>query len=503
MKTKLFALFAIAWIVISCNLPLFTTETHQPAIESQSPAETTPSPTSSTTSTPITQVPSSQVGMGTGPWWILASMDKIWAVNNDGWGLTTVVEESFVNINSLSALIAPSGGHLAYIHVSDPTTFTGLELKLLSLPDGNIQTIAPLTSPSTEPSAGSTPGDPALEAIRAITEPVSMDWSADGTQLAFVGAMDGPAADVYVYRLEDGSITRLTHNTANAIHPLWSPDGTHIVFTTALGFGTGAGHPIEGIWIVDVTSGEVSALPFASTNGMPEIIGWLSQDTILMDTWVISCGNSRLITYNITTSDTPTLWQDCYDPDSFGFDPASGVIAMGIPSDLSSYNSDHTTGVLLINGHTGQRKWLNNGEDFSVSFSPVNQEFLAAGDTQVQVITPGGEVVDTLPVPEDFYPFTGRKRPILSEGGQYWAIAGSHFALSAPVGAWAGSTVGNSVAQIFADDIYQISWIPNQADLLLDTALGIYFASTPGLVPELVSTTNELNNTYLAGWMMP
>ncbi|HKZ24582.1 MAG TPA: hypothetical protein VJ398_02195, partial [Acidimicrobiia bacterium] len=84
--------------------------------------------------------------------------------------------------------------------------------------------------------------------MRTIVDVSSMAWSPDGRQLAFMGLMEGPTADLYLYSLEDGQIRWLSSGPAHAIRPSWSPDGDYIVHHGVLGMGTGAGFSVTGAW---------------------------------------------------------------------------------------------------------------------------------------------------------------------------------------------------------------------------------------------------------------
>ena len=62
--------------------------------------------------------------------------------------------------------------------------------------------------------------------IAVLYDPV---WSPDGQYLAFVGTIDGPSSDLYVYDTKTNEITRLTTGENQAVDPEWSPDGAWIV----------------------------------------------------------------------------------------------------------------------------------------------------------------------------------------------------------------------------------------------------------------------------------
>ena len=54
-------------------------------------------------------------------------------------------------------------------------------------------------------------------------------WSPDDTRLAFVGGTDD-ALDIYVMRADGTDVIQLTDDAAFDTFPIWSPDGTTILF---------------------------------------------------------------------------------------------------------------------------------------------------------------------------------------------------------------------------------------------------------------------------------
>jgi len=57
------------------------------------------------------------------------------------------------------------------------------------------------------------------------------DYSPDGKQLVFCHDMSG-AIEVYVINADGTGLTQVTHDGTENIFPRWSPDGTHILFST-------------------------------------------------------------------------------------------------------------------------------------------------------------------------------------------------------------------------------------------------------------------------------
>jgi Tol biopolymer transport system component len=56
-------------------------------------------------------------------------------------------------------------------------------------------------------------------------------WSPDGERMAMIGLMDG-WSDIYIVELEDGALTRLTHDPYDERDPDWSPAGSVLAFSS-------------------------------------------------------------------------------------------------------------------------------------------------------------------------------------------------------------------------------------------------------------------------------
>lgn len=244
-----------------------------------------------------------------GPWLLMETDQGLWAANPDGSGLAQLTNVDFWH-GDLQDAIQPGGSQVVFI-TPGGFDFHQMTLNVLSLPDGQVTKVTALTSPETETYADAGPGDPGFEALRAVGEQRSYAWSPDGTRLAFVGVMDGPSAELYLYDAASAQIKRVSQDDAHNYRPSWAPDGNYLLYLGADAFGTGAGFDTTGVWSVYGDGTNVTWL-YVPEGGAEELVGWLDNTTAVLDTWNPACGSERLRLYDIVTSNKVMLNEDCF-----------------------------------------------------------------------------------------------------------------------------------------------------------------------------------------------
>ena len=213
--------------------------------------------------------------------------------------------------------------------MGDTGTAGHLQLYLLSLPDGKIQPITALTNARTEPGPDAMPGDPPMEASRAMTDlDSSLEWSPDGSVLAFIGAQAGSSADLYTYTLDTGKVAHLTDGPSQAFRPSWSPLGTYIVHFGATTFGTGAGYAVTGAWAVPANGSAVIDL-YKPPSGDQVLVGWLSDDDFVVYSWTPVCGPQDLRVFHIPDKSEEQLVDGCFSGAAVALDGSVLVAAGG------------------------------------------------------------------------------------------------------------------------------------------------------------------------------
>ncbi len=295
-----------------------------PALQTSTPLPPeTPTRTAVGTSTPSLEpaatLPAS-LSAG-GPWVLILNQDGIWAANEDGAVLTRLTQDVV-----LYRTVAVSGRWVAYVTdvEAEPSPMSGgLTLKVLSLPEGEAQTVTGLQIPHVTSDSSEDLQFAALQVYRAVvSEGGGLAWSPDGTKLAFVSGHNGTSADVYVYSRDTGQITRLTDSPGNAYQLSWSPDGQYIFFTSASNFGTGAGYAMVGTWAARADGTGVRSLyELDPRSGSEVLVDWVSADTALVHSWRPDCSGLNLRRVNVASGEVQVVWPDyfnqvIYNPDT-------------------------------------------------------------------------------------------------------------------------------------------------------------------------------------------
>lgn len=310
------------------------TATATPTATATATATQTPTPTRTATATPsrtLTPLPTLAARAPDGPWMWLSTDQGLWVAAPDGSTLTRLESGRPVAPDDFARGAAPSGGYVAYV-VADGASPGGLELRILQLPE--VKTIAaiPLLSAQTQPALEARPGSALAEGLRAIREQDGLAWSPDGRTLAFTAMRDQPAADLYLYALDGGEITRVESLPSHAFNPAWSPDGRFLVFFSANNFGQGKGVSMDGAWVLSVDAGKLHRL-YRPGGGGEVLVGWKSPHTFLVYSWDSICQATNLRFIDAETRGVAWLYTRCFS--SAGLDPETGSVLFSIQTGVA------------------------------------------------------------------------------------------------------------------------------------------------------------------------
>jgi hypothetical protein len=247
-----------------------------------------------------------------GPWLLMETNQGLWAANSDGSGLTQLTDVDYTDIHfydsNLMMAVQPVGNQFVFLSPATTYDFHNMTLNLLSLPDGTITKITDLTSPETETYVETEMYEP----VMAIRRSHSYAWSPDGTRLAFVGLMDGPSAEVYLYDVASGDITRVSFDDDQDYWVSWSPDGNTLLYFGAKTFGTGGGFDTTSVWYAQGDGTDASLL-YVPEDDNVEVVGWLDNKTVVLDTWSMHCEHdSNLRLYDLISKHVTMLNEDCF-----------------------------------------------------------------------------------------------------------------------------------------------------------------------------------------------
>lgn len=292
-----------------------------------------------------------------------------------------------------------------------------------------------LTGPLSQPGVDSMPGDPAFEATRAMESSASLAWSPDGQKLAFVAALDGDSADVYLFDRQDESVTRLSDETGHASGLHWSADGQWIEYVSVESFGTGAGFSMDGLWIVDMEQGQNRLLEEVESAG-EDFIAWTGNTTFLINSWGPACESYNLREVDAFSLEQRVLVEGCFSGVAFNPEQQSGMLAVTtFNEEFCSCGGALMPGLYTFGTHLPLKKFIEL-EAYSIGFIPEAQLFTVYSDEGLQdIFDSSGAAVK---IPDEV---RGLK-PSPSPKGEYWAWASYH---SGKTGLWITGNNANPI----------------------------------------------------------
>jgi hypothetical protein len=512
----LVGIIIVAAVLLSGAVPTpwFATPTPTPTI-TPTPTDTpTPSPTVRPTSTRITfntytprpthtpyptltprlksptPTPPSASGLlqPNGPWLLSKDESNLYRIQVQQ--TDKINNEPVLAPYNLTDMIAPSGGRIAFITSSDPNQMRGLKLIIYDVARMKVENVIAITSTKTEPGPNALPGDPAVEAIRAITVAPGLAWSPNGRQLAFIGVIDGPSSDLYLYSVDTQKVTRLSDGPSQAFGPSWSPDGKYITQFGASSFGTGAGFSMLGAWATRADNSGSIELYQPKSNG--EVgLGWANANTYLVYSFNAMCGHHNLRAIEIQPLKVTTLFAGCFN--DIDFDSTYGNVIFGITqgqTDICSCASAKTDAGLYMISLNGTLKSLATGDISKVAWlknaSVIWGWLEGKGPTIFHLTGRAVSLPTGLPA----------RQPLITADGKSWVwIAGTG---SPSVGIWIGSE--SSAYQMSFLPVSSAVWDKANSILIFLSNNKLYAMSFPGYKLTALVNTNPAQQI---DWITP
>jgi len=409
------------------------------------------------------------------PWLLLLNGGVLYAFNSDGTGQTKLVED---NVKSLA--VAPRGGVVSYIADTDMgDDGTGLELRLLDLRSREDELVTRLQDPQAYTSGEDEEMfGQQFESMRAILESAPQ-WSHDGARIAFIGQIDGPSADLYVYSMVNGVITRLSDGPSHASGPSWSPDDKYVFHIGVWNFGTGAGVNNAGSWVARADGLEM----YETTTGpgTDAALRWMGPHSLLMGSWSQPCGLGGLRVKDFLSGKETVVWE--YALIDFAYSGETDQMVIMVPPDMVDCGYEaQPTGVFLLNELTDEPLLVSDHEYWSVGVDPSDTSsfLLQEWGGKIDRLLPSGEV--------EHVAYTPPGPSAYSEGADLWAW---HSDWGDEVGAWIGPLTDTGPQQIFDRPVDEGAWSPDGGAyfFVTDDNGMVYMALAPEFEPVLVGAS--------------
>ncbi len=411
-----------------------------------------------------------------GPYVLLGGDDGIWITNPDGSSPTQISVDPYRG--DLRSAISDDGKQLAQIVRTDE----GLDLIIISIPDGKREIIARLIeiTPEEEASDATSKNSFALYAIRDYP---NISWQpGSGKLLAFTGAVHGVTSDLYIYDTETSAITQLTDGPSQAIMPIWSPDGEYILhfgvsWIPPFGGAILGANRMDGLWSVHPAEGDVITLP-KPKGTIPHFVGWQDSSHFITYDSDDTCYSKNLRSVNVVTGkSTPLMKYSFYygisKSTENGFFLFAG--AEGCPDTVGE-------GVFLLKSDSDEPIKLLDKRAYEVDWLPESMVFQAYPEA---LFTDDGSVRYDPPVYDASY-----HPAISSTGYQAWEVIQDRKSRIVIM-------KNNDTQEIPINGFVEsLTWDPiNGSTLLIVLDDGSLFAATsPKFTPRLMGNLGKNNS---------
>lgn len=437
------------------------------AVSEQPPLQTPELVSSTDTPIPIpvypTRSPSKTRLNASGPI-VFSGESGIWLT--DAFGRSPVQLWVHENRLDLRRAISSNGDRIALLERTDE----GLDLVIVQIPTGEEDRV---TQVITLPQWGTNPDltSPHAFAINAIRDYESVAWQpGDGRLLAFVAAIDGPTADLYLYDTQTKEISRLTDGPSQAVLPIFSPDGRYILhygvsWVPPFG-GAIVGHnQLDGVWAVDVSNGEIITLPKPESVA-PHFVGWQDESHYITYDSSEDCGPQNLRSVDVVSGESISIMNFNFG-NYIALSPEKGTLFISSAGECT--NSLDEGAYILFPGQDTPQKILEV-RIWGTEWIPESQVFNVYPEA---LLSPDGETLYYPPVYDHSY------NPAISAVGfEAWEVIEdqkSRVEVRVPGGDW---------QSIFEGRVNELIWDPITGEnLLIVQGDGtLYTASYPDFI---------------------
>ncbi|HMB22392.1 MAG TPA: hypothetical protein VKP08_06175 [Anaerolineales bacterium] len=430
-------------------------------------SETPPAPTN-------TPVPA---GLNpTRPYIVYGGTSGIWISNPDGSFLTKITDLD-IGLHDLRRLISPQGDRVAVIVANDQ----GLDLVEVKIPGGETKTIAHLFS-ITPDELSSNPLNAKAFATYAIRDYDNIAWQpGDGKLLAFMGAINDPTSDLYVYNVESGEITQLSSGPTQAVFPTWSPDGNYVLYYGVnwkgpFGGAIGGHNQLKSVWASRISDEKVIKQATPKSVALP-FVGWQDESHYITYDQDETCSAKNLRSVNVETGKaTPIADLSFYS--YIDLSPENGsLLFSGAPGCPDSPGE----GIFLLpSGQTTPTK-LADKRAWEIRWMPESKVFFAYPEALFS--SDGSTRYDPPVYDKSFQPAVSQK------GYQAWEV------IENQQGRVEVKVPGADWQKILDGSVEQLTWDPFNGETLLIVLKdgSLYAASYPDFTPREMGKAEGVN----------
>jgi hypothetical protein len=482
-KYYTFLVLILTLIVSSaCQAPVQEPTAIPPTAPSTTPVPTDTQPAAPTVTAMVTvpaPVPPGNEPVPAGLQTMYAGPEGIWLSQPDGTSLTKLTDLGIDRLD-LRRVRSPNGDRLALI----VQTEEGFDLVEVLIPGGETKTIAHLYSIKNDELIENPTSARAFTAY-AIRDYDNLAWDLSGRYLAFIGAMDGPTSDLYLYDTERGSIRQLTDGDVQAVFPTWSWDGEFILLFGVSWKGPfgGAilGHDhLDEVASVRVSTGQGFTLPTPKSVAF-NFVGWQDERHYITYDSDETCYSQNLRSVDVVTGEaTPLMEASFYYGISYSAPSGSFLFA----SEAGCPNSPGEGTFLLPDGGTTPVQVLDRKVS-EVSWIPETRAFYA--------------------YPEGFFSAEGTKlyEPPVYDKSFHPAISDNEYQAWEVIENQQGRVVvkvpGGDWQTVLEGDVAAMAWNPVTPETLTIVLRdgSLYTATAPAFNPQMMGYMEGVNQIWV------
>ena len=430
-------------------------------------------PTSPPFLAPAAATPTSASLASFGPWLLYPSPDAQALIirNPDGTSPVRFDIPRLTDRVDLQDGAAPRGGLLAF-RAGNLQDEQGPGLYLLDIPQQKVTRIAPLLSAALLKSARTATGGSATETALAVQGPHTLSWSPDSRYLAFIAAIDGISADLYVYDHRLKKVTRLTTGSNQAATPSWSPNNAWIITQEYDYTASTTGLRVAAVWATSISSELTIKIYTPPAESVGEVIaGWVSDNTL------VSYSMNKQAGFNLRRVDVEHLRVSDILPGSLSaavVDPKTNTLAVSFAAAGSAQN-EYAPGLVLISGGGQDIHLVRLGVWSGLRWLPDAQRFSAQSVEGILFTDVGGK-----------YIVESRDRQAAPAPNNTWLVGyGSQPGTPGP-GVRLYQMGGELLQTVSADPAELVLWQPDSLGFFYLGPGGLFHVPFPGLKPEQI-----------------